>query len=101
MVKVWKSTCTFPVMFFFRFVDTRHRRRGIGSSLVKKAIEFCAANSYKEIVLYSSGAQQKAQLLYQKCGFVKEKSSMERILLWWFWEVCFFKYHVKQNGAKK
>ena len=35
------------------------------------------------------------------CGFVKERSSMERILLWWFWEVCFFKYHIKQGGNSK
>jgi len=84
------------------FVDTGHRRRGIGSHLVQTAIDFCSANSYKEIVLYSSGAQKSAQHLYQKCGFVKERTSMERILLWWFWEVCFFKYHVKNYpGGKK
>ena len=82
-------------------MDTAHRRRGIGTRLVNCAVEFCANNSYKEIVLYSSGAQKRAQLLYEKCGFVKERSSMERILLWWFWEVCFFKYHLKQTPAKK
>jgi len=83
------------------FVDTAHRRRGIGTRLVQRAVEFCAKNSYKEIVLYSSGAQKRAQLLYQKCGFVKERSSMERILLWWFWEVCYFKYHLDDSSAKK
>jgi peptide alpha-N-acetyltransferase len=54
-------------------VDKEYRKRGIGSSLVKKAIETMKEKGCEEVVLETEITNKGALALYTNLGFVKDK----------------------------
>ena len=52
------------------FVDSRHRRKKIGSLLVDRAIEFCREVGYGEVIFKTTSAMDLAIKLCEKKGFV-------------------------------
>lgn len=58
------------------FVDPKHRRKGYGTELIKKVIDFCRANSYKKIYFRCTDRMNDAMRLCLKNGF-KETESLE------------------------
>lgn len=58
------------------FVDPRHRKKGIGTSLLKKCIEFCKDNGYREVVFRATDRMKSAMSLIKKNGF-DEKENLE------------------------
>jgi len=51
------------------FVDSRYRKRGYGTALLKKALEFCRSKSYKTILFNGTGRMIDAMNLCKKIGF--------------------------------
>jgi len=51
------------------FVDSRHRKRGYGSGLAGKAIEFCREKGYKKIYFRCTDRMSDAMRLCLKNGF--------------------------------
>lgn len=58
------------------FVDLKHRKRGYGTELLNKAIEFCKAKNYKHIYFRCTDRMSDAMRLCQKSGF-KETEVLE------------------------
>ncbi|MGB2705659.1 MAG: GNAT family N-acetyltransferase [Candidatus Omnitrophota bacterium] len=58
------------------FVDENHRKRGLGTMLLKRAIDFCKSNDYKEIIFRATDRMSQAMSLCKKMGF-KEKDDLE------------------------
>lgn len=58
------------------FVDLKHRRRGYGSELIKKVINFCKEKGYKKIYFRCTDRMIDAMSLCKKHGF-KETDSLE------------------------
>ena len=58
------------------FVDENHRKRGLGTMLLKRAIDFCKSNDYKEIIFRATDRMSQAMSLCRKMGF-KEKDDLE------------------------
>lgn len=58
------------------FVDLKHRRRGYGSELLTKAIEFAKSKAYKRIYFRSTDRMVDAMKLCLKNGF-KEIEALE------------------------
>ena len=54
-------------------VDTKFRKRAIGSSLVQKAIEAMNAQEADEVVLETEITNRPALGLYENLGFVRDK----------------------------
>ncbi|XP_021440573.1 N-alpha-acetyltransferase 30 isoform X2 [Oncorhynchus mykiss] len=54
-------------------VDSRYRRKGIGTYLVKKAIYAMMDEDCDEVVLETEITNQSAQKLYENLGFVRDK----------------------------
>jgi GNAT superfamily N-acetyltransferase len=52
-------------------VDKRHRKRGIGSTLTKKAIDYAKENGATKVWLDTTPRLNEAMALYQKHGFVR------------------------------
>lgn len=52
-------------------VDRKHRKRGIGSALTEKAIEYAKENGAVKVWLDTTPRLKKAISLYEKYGFVK------------------------------
>jgi len=52
-------------------VDRRHRKRGIGSALTKKAIDFARENGAVKVWLDTTPRLKEAMALYEKHGFVR------------------------------
>ena len=52
-------------------VDRRHRKRGIGSALTKKAIDFARKNGAIKVWLDTTPRLKEAITLYEKHGFVR------------------------------
>jgi GNAT superfamily N-acetyltransferase len=51
------------------FVDVKRRRHGYGSELIKKAIDFCRKNNYKNICFRCTDRMSDAMKLCVKNGF--------------------------------
>lgn len=51
------------------FVHPDYRKRGIGSGLLKEAIQFCRARRYKEAVIRTSSRMEQAIRLCRSLGF--------------------------------
>lgn len=54
-------------------VHGKHRRKGIGSSLVKKAIDLMKESSAQTVIVYPGGYGENIEDqigFYKKCGFV-------------------------------
>lgn len=51
------------------FVEERYRRRGYGSALVKRAIEFCRNKNYKRMIFRCTDRMSDAMRLCVKNGF--------------------------------
>ena len=58
------------------FVGEDYRKKGVGTMLLRKAIEFCKANSYEEIEFRATDRMQQAMKLCKSMGF-KEKEDLE------------------------
>ncbi len=56
------------------FVDKAYRKRGLGASLVKKAVGFCKSKGYKEIAFRATDRMKDAMRLLEKNGFKKIES---------------------------
>lgn len=54
-------------------VDKRYRKLGIGSTLVKKAIDAMKAKDCDEVVLETELTNHGALRLYENLGFVRDK----------------------------
>ncbi|XP_029911828.1 N-acetyltransferase family 8 member 3 [Myripristis murdjan] len=52
-------------------VSFQGRRKGLGSQLIQKALDFCKERGYSRLVLDVSSPQMAAISLYQKLGFVQ------------------------------
>ncbi|HUC88091.1 MAG TPA: GNAT family N-acetyltransferase [Candidatus Binatia bacterium] len=62
-------------------VEEAHEGRGIGSLLVKKAIEVAENKGMSRLDLTSSATKQSAQRLYQKMGFLRRETNNWRLEL--------------------
>lgn len=51
------------------FVDPDHRKRGYGSQLIRKAIEFCRSKGYKRLFFRCTDRMSDAMRLCEKNGF--------------------------------
>ncbi|MFC1576454.1 GNAT family N-acetyltransferase [Candidatus Omnitrophota bacterium] len=58
------------------FVEEKHRKKGLGTMLIDKAIEFCRQESYGEIIFRATDRMSAAMKLCKKKGF-KEKDDLE------------------------
>ena len=58
------------------FVDEHHRKKGIGTNLLKSATEFCKSQKYKEIIFRATDKMKQAMNLCKKKGFA-EKEDLE------------------------
>ena len=58
------------------FVDLKHRKKGYGSELLNKAIEFCKGKGYKQIYFRCTDRMSDAMKLCEKKGF-KEIEALE------------------------
>jgi len=58
------------------FVDEKHRKKGFGTVLLKKGVDFCRANNYSEIIFRATDRMSQAMRLCKKIGF-KEKDNLE------------------------
>lgn len=55
------------------FVDPQERRKGYGSLLLNKAVEFCKKMQYQQVVFRTTGRMTQAIQLCKKKGFVEEE----------------------------
>jgi len=60
-------------------VSEKHRRRGIGRTLMSRALEICARSLFKHIFLSCRPASAPAQALYAQLGFRKVGDFVEYI----------------------
>jgi putative acetyltransferase len=58
------------------FVDPKHRKKGYGSSLLSRAIEFARSKGYKHMYFRCTDRMAAAMKLCEASGF-KEKDSLE------------------------
>jgi len=58
------------------FVDELYRRKGCGTMLMKRAIEFCRSKNYKEIIFRATDKMRQAMSLCKKSGF-REQDNLE------------------------
>ena len=58
------------------FVDENYRKQGLGKELLARAIDFCKAERYKEIIFRATDRMQSAMNLMKNMGF-KEKDDLE------------------------
>jgi GNAT superfamily N-acetyltransferase len=56
------------------FVEPKHRKRGYGKALLKKAIEFCGKNGYKRVIFRCTDRMADAMKLCAKNGFKQTES---------------------------
>jgi GNAT superfamily N-acetyltransferase len=60
-------------------VDPKFHNRGIGASLLKKAVQFCNEAGHHKVVLFTFEGLDEARRLYEKQGFVlTEESSIDK-----------------------
>lgn len=53
------------------FVDKSYRKKGLGTELLKKALDFCKSTGYKEMVFRATDRMKDAMRLLEKNGFEK------------------------------
>ena len=58
------------------FVDENHRKKGLGTMLLKKGIDFCRSSDYREIIFRATDRMSQAMSLCKKMGF-EEKDNLE------------------------
>ena len=58
------------------FVDLKHRKRGCGTSLLKRAIAFCREKGYRRMIFRCTDRMADAMKLCLKDGF-KEAETLE------------------------
>jgi len=58
------------------FVEEGHRKQGLGTALLKNAIDFCRSAHYKEIIFRATDRMHGAMTLCKKLGF-EEKDDLE------------------------
>jgi len=65
--------------FRWFLIDENYQRMGIGSRLMKTALDFCRENNYENIFLWTFKGLDTARRLYDKVGFIltEEKSNNE------------------------
>ena len=65
--------------FRWFLVDERYQGMGIGSKLIKTALDFCRENGYRHVFLWTFKGLDPARRLYDKAGFVltEEKPNRE------------------------
>ena len=56
--------------FRWFLVDENHQGKGIGSRLIKTALDFCREKDYKNVFLWTFKGLDAARALYDKAGFV-------------------------------
>jgi len=56
--------------FRWFFVEKVHQNKGIGSELMKTALDFCRENNYTNIFLWTFKGLDTARRLYDKAGFM-------------------------------
>ncbi|NQT22692.1 MAG: GNAT family N-acetyltransferase [Candidatus Omnitrophica bacterium] len=56
------------------FVDKAYRKKGLGASLINKAIEFCKSRGYEQIAFRATDRMKDAMHLLEKNGFEKLES---------------------------
>ena len=55
-------------------VDPRARGCGLGTRLVREAIDFARARGYRRLVLWTQSNLAAARAIYRACGFELRKS---------------------------
>jgi ribosomal protein S18 acetylase RimI-like enzyme len=72
-----------PEMFVYELaVDEGHRRRGAGSSLVRRVAEICVERGCREMFVLTDDANEAALATYRKSGGSREPDSV--MFLWSF-----------------
>jgi len=56
------------------FVMPDHRKKGIGSRLLEKALDFCKSQGYSKVIFRCTDRMKDAMSLCEKKGFKKEES---------------------------
>ena len=56
------------------FVDKKYRKKGLGSTLIKTASQFCRKKGYSEIAFRATDRMKAAMHLLEKHGFEKQES---------------------------
>ena len=69
------------------FVDSQHRGKGIGSSLLKQALEFCRIQDFREVIIRTSSRMEQAARLCQAVGFKPDG-------IWSFGPVTLMRYRL-------
>lgn len=59
------------------WVDPRYRRRGVGEVLVKTVLEWARAEGYKQMLLWVTDVNARAEHLYLRMGFVSTGAKQE------------------------
>lgn len=54
------------------FVDENYRKQGLGRELLARAIDFCKAEHYKEIIFRATDRMQSAMNLMKNMGFAEK-----------------------------
>lgn len=53
------------------FVHPQHRRRGIGTTLMERALEICGRSQFRHVLLGVAASNEPARRVHGRCGFVK------------------------------
>ncbi len=75
------------------FVDSEFRGKGIGTALLKEALDFCRTAGYQEVVISTSTRMAQAIRLCKALGFREEGS-------WGLGPVTLIRFHLRLNPAK-
>lgn len=64
--------------FRWFLVDKNYQGMGIGSRLIKTALDFCRENDYKNVFLWTFKGLDMARTLYDKAGFALTEEKVNR-----------------------
>ncbi|MCL6091117.1 MAG: GNAT family N-acetyltransferase [Candidatus Thermoplasmatota archaeon] len=79
-----------------------HRRRGIGSSLITRGIDWCRDNGVKKLNLEVFSSNKSAIALYQKIGFVEEGTRKNQFIIdGQYVDDVFMTYWIDANSSEK
>ena len=71
---VWVDSKRAQLRWFL--VDENYQGMGIGNRLIQTALDFCRANNYENVFLWTFQGLDKAKTLYEKAGFVLTEKQM-------------------------